>query len=169
HVQQNRFLLERALPEYREAFREYGLVARATDPAAAAAQFRARPPAVHRTLVAALDHWLILARAQKAPEAGWLDQVLAAADSDPWRQRPRAAREARDRKALEQLAKEVDVSTQPPQALFLLERSLHACGARGESLSVLRRAQQAFPGDFWTNQNLGMGLALSEPPQLDEA
>ena len=38
------------------------------------------------TLLAALDHWLILANSEKAPEAAWLKQVLALADSDPWRQ-----------------------------------------------------------------------------------
>ena len=45
-----------------------------------------RPRPVRATLLAALDHWLILASHEKAPEAAWLKQVLALADSDPWRQ-----------------------------------------------------------------------------------
>ena len=55
--------------------------------------FRAGPRRVRATLLAALDHWLILANFEKAPEAAWLKQVLALADSDPWRQGVRCARE----------------------------------------------------------------------------
>ena len=52
-----------------------------------------RPRPVRATLLAALDHWLILASYEKAPEAAWLKQVLSLADSDPWRQGVRRARE----------------------------------------------------------------------------
>ena len=55
--------------------------------------FRAGLRRVRATLLAALDHWSILASSEKAPEAAWLKQVLALADSDPWRQGVRSARE----------------------------------------------------------------------------
>jgi serine/threonine protein kinase/Flp pilus assembly protein TadD len=169
NVKQDRFLLERALPEYQQAFKDYGLQMEARAPPEAAALIRCRPPAVRGTLVATLDHWLDLARREKSSEANWLERVLSAADSDAWRQRLRAARGRRDRQALEQLAREVDVATQPPQTLFLLDRALDAWGAKEDSVAILRRAQEAYPGDFWTNQNLGMALLESQPPQLDEA
>ena len=36
-------------------------------------------------------------------------------------------------------------------------------------LALLRRAQQAFPGDFWINHDLGMALGDCQPPQHEEA
>jgi serine/threonine protein kinase/Flp pilus assembly protein TadD len=169
NAKEGRFYLEKALPEYRQAFTEYGLQAGAVAPADAAAVLQGRPPAVRGTLVAALDEWLDGARRQKATEAAWLEQVLAAADADAWRQRLRAARAGRDRAALVKLAREVDVGIQPPQALFLLDRALDACGAAADSVALLRRAQEAYPGDFWTNHNLGMALVVARQPQFDEA
>ena len=53
----------------------------------AVARLRYQPREVRDTLVAALDHWLDLARAEKPAEADWLKQVLSAADPEPWRQR----------------------------------------------------------------------------------
>ena len=55
-------------------------------PEEAARALSRRPARVRATLLAALDHWLILANFEKAPEAAWLKQVLSLADSDPWRQ-----------------------------------------------------------------------------------
>jgi serine/threonine protein kinase/Flp pilus assembly protein TadD len=165
----NRFDLERALPDYRQAFREYGVRPEAQTPAEAAALLRRRPPAVRGPLMAALDHWLILARYKKAPEADWVEQVLATADSDAWRQQVRDARARNDRSALERLAREVDVAAQPPEALFLLDQSLRQRGARDTAVALLRRAQEVFPGDFWINHDLGMALEECRPPQSDEA
>src|SRR5262249_45088906 len=128
-----------------------------------------RSKAVHGILVAALDHWLILARAKKAPEAGWVEQVLAEADHDPWRRRMRVARESDDRQSLEALAREVDATAQPAESLFLLHRSLRQRGAQEGAVALLRRAQEAFPGDFWINHDLGMALQDCQPPQYDEA
>jgi tetratricopeptide (TPR) repeat protein len=166
---ESRFLLERARPDYRQAFGEHGFRAEALTPEEAAALFRRRPPAVRAILMAALDHWLILARHEKAPEADWLERVLALADSDAWRQRVRAARARDDRAALEQLARQVDTAAQPPEALFLLELSLRQRGARDAAVALLRRAQETFPGDFWINHDLGMALEEYRPPQSDEA
>jgi serine/threonine protein kinase/Flp pilus assembly protein TadD len=168
-VRENRFLMERALPEYRQAFRNYGWQAGTTEPRAAAERLRRRPAAVRATLLAALDHWLILARYLKAEEADWLGQVLSAADPDPWRQSMRAARLRDDRQALEELAREVDVTTQPPEALFVLEKGLRQRGARVAAVAFLRRAQQAYPGDFWLNHDLGLALQDCRPPQYEEA
>jgi tetratricopeptide (TPR) repeat protein len=169
NAKENRFLLERALPEYRQAFAGYDLGVATTEPDVAAARLLRRPSAVRGALVAALDHWLDLARDAKAPEADWLEQVLSAADTDPWRQRLRSARRGRDCRELERLAREVDVAAQPPQALFVLDRALHAGGVDAGAVPLLRRAQEAFPGDFWSNQNLGTALAQCQPPQLEEA
>jgi len=169
NVKEDRFVLESAFPEYRQAFREYGWRVEAMAPEEAAALLRRRPRAVQGTLVAALDHWLILARYNKAPETGWLERVLSEADSDPWRQRVRAARWRNDRQALEKLAREVDAAAQPAEELFLLDVGLRQRGASEAGVALLRRAQEAFPGDFWINHDLGMALQDGQRPRYDEA
>jgi Flp pilus assembly protein TadD/predicted Ser/Thr protein kinase len=169
NVKKNLFAEERALPEYRQAFADYGLRPDVTVPAEAAALLGRRPAAVRAAVVAGLDHWLDLARHEKAAEAGWLEEVLSAADPDDWRQRLRVARGRRDPQALLALAREVKVATQRPQALLLLYRGLRASGAHEDALGLLRDAQEAYPGDFWINENLGRSLTESQPPQLDEA
>jgi serine/threonine protein kinase/Flp pilus assembly protein TadD len=165
----DRFFLARSRFEYQQAFGTYGLRMDVTTSEQAAAVLRRRPPSVRSTLLAALDHWSILARHEKAPEAGWLKQVLSAADSDPWRQGVRAAREKNDRQELEKLAREVDTAGQPPEALFILEMALAQRGATEVALALLRRAQQAFPGDFWINHDLGVALRDCQPPRNEEA
>jgi serine/threonine protein kinase/Flp pilus assembly protein TadD len=169
NAKEDRFELERALPGYRQAFQEYGIQANAIAPEEAAALLRSRPAAIHATLVAALDHWLILARHKKMPEAVWLERVLATTDSDTWRRAVRQARARNDRPALEKLAGEVDVFSQPSEELFLLDVSLRHRGAIDVALALLRRAQQAMPSDFWVNHDLGMALADCQPPQYEDA
>ncbi len=140
-----------------------------TPPQEAAARLRGRPPHVRDALLAALDHWMILARALQAPEAAWLRDVLSAADSDPWRQNVREARERSDRQALEQLARDADVVAQPPEELFMVDYSLRGRGAVQAAVTLLRRAREVFPGDFWINYNLAEALQECRPPQYDEA
>jgi serine/threonine protein kinase/Flp pilus assembly protein TadD len=168
NAQANRFLVSKARPDYQQAFRSYGL-GMETKPEQAAARLKTRPAPVRATLVAALDHWLILARHEKAPEADWLEQVLSLADRDSWRQRLRTARTQNDRQELEKLAAEVDPVTQPPEALFVLDLALRQRGAQASALALLRRTQQAFPADFWVNHELGMALQEGQPPQYLEA
>jgi serine/threonine protein kinase/Flp pilus assembly protein TadD len=168
-VKEEHFNLVSTPPNYRDAFRGYGWRVGEMAPEEAAAWLRRRPAAVRGPVVAALDHWLILARHLKAPEARWLEQVLSAADSDPWRQAVRAARARGDRQALERLAGEVDAAAQPPEELFLLDQSLRQRGAQEGAVTLLRRAQEAFPGDFWINHDLGKALQQSRPPRYEEA
>jgi serine/threonine protein kinase/Flp pilus assembly protein TadD len=168
NAKENRFLVNRSRPDYQQAFRSYGLGMEKT-PEDAAARLQSRPEPVRATLVAALDHWLILARHEKAPEVDWLERVLSLADPDSWRQRLRAARTGNDRQALEKLAAEVDPATQPPEALYVLDRALRQRGAKDPALALLRRTQRAYPADFWVNHELGMALKECQPPQYEEA
>jgi serine/threonine protein kinase len=168
-VKGDQFDLERARPDYRQAFADYGLRVKTVAPEDAAALLQRRPLAVRRTLLAALDHWLILAQYEKAPEAGWLERVLSLADPDPWRQGVRNARRRNDRPALEKLAHEVEPTTQSPEALFVLELGLRQRGATEPAVALLRRAHEAFTGDFWITHELGEALLECQPPQSDEA
>jgi tetratricopeptide (TPR) repeat protein len=166
---ENRFALERARPAYQDAFENSGLAADSVTPAEAAAIIRQRPLAVRSAIVAALDHWLVLARSARASETDWLERVLSQADTDPWRQRLRAAQRTLDRHALEGLARDVASAAQPPEALFLLDRALHRAGARDGAVAILRRAQESYPGDFWINHNLGVALLDCASPEVDDA
>ncbi len=168
-VKDNGFVLYRSRVEYQQAFGTYGLRMDATTPEQAAAVLRRQPPSVRSTLLAAVYQWSILARSENAPEAGWLKRVLSVADSDPWRQGVRAAREKNDRQEMEKLAHEVDTAVQPPEALFVLELGLAEQGATEAALALLQRAQLAFPGDFWINHDLGLALLNGRPPQHEEA
>ncbi|HEY7156911.1 MAG TPA: protein kinase [Gemmataceae bacterium] len=168
-VKANSFHLKRSRPDYQQAFGNYGLRKETMTAEEAAARIQSRPAPIRATLVAALDHWLILARFEKAPEADWLEQILSTADPDSWRQRLRAARTQDDRKALEQLATEVDPLTQPPEALYVLQRALRQRGAQAAAVALLRRTQQAYPADFWINHDLGIALQKIRPPQYEEA
>src|SRR4029077_8686861 len=78
-------------------------------------------------------------------------------------------RKNHDRKALERLAQEVDVRVQPPQVLILLDRALRACDAKEAAVALLKRARDAFPGDFWINQDLGEALQVGARPEYEEA
>jgi tetratricopeptide (TPR) repeat protein len=168
-VKENNFHLKRSRPDYQQVFGNYGLRKETTTAEEAAARIQSRPAPIRATLVAALDHWLILARYEKAPEADWLEQILSTADPDSLRQRLRASRTQDDRKALEQVAAEVDPLTQPPEALYVLQRSLRQRGAKAAAVALLRRAQQAYPADFWVNHELGIALQDCQPPQYEEA
>jgi serine/threonine protein kinase/Flp pilus assembly protein TadD len=168
-VKGDSYSLERALPDYRTAFENYGLLPAAMTAEEASSFLRRKPGTVFRTLVAALDHWLILARYKKAPEAAWLERVLVLSDSDAWRQRLRSARQNNDRHEMEQLARDVEAASQPPEELFLLHLGLRQRGAKEGAISLLQRAQDAFPSDFWINHDLGMALHECRPPRNEEA
>jgi serine/threonine protein kinase/Flp pilus assembly protein TadD len=167
-VKDNQFVIKYSRKDYEQAFRT--LLHRNTmAPELAARALARRPARVRATLLAALDHWLILANFEKAPEAAWLKQVLSMADSDPWRQGVRSARAKNDREAMEKLARDVDTAQEPPEALFVLVWGLQQRGASAAALALLRRAQEACPADFWINHELGMALSDCQPPQHEEA
>ena len=168
-VKDDRFVLARSRVEYQHAFRTYGLLVDATSPEHAAAVLRRRPPSVGSTLLAALDHWLILARFEKAPEVELVEAGACRGGHGPLAARrsgrTREKRSPGDGKA----GAEVDTAAQPPEALFVLEMGLDQRGASGAALALLRRAQQAFPGDFWINHDLGLALLNCQQPQYEEA
>ena len=58
---ESRFANERAVPRFREAFREYGLPAGEGAPEAAAERIRQRPAAIREAILAALNEWDALA------------------------------------------------------------------------------------------------------------
>ena len=53
--------------------------------------------------------------------------------------------------------------------MFVLALGLSQRGADAAALALFRRAQQAFPADFWINHDLGIALSKCQPPQAEEA
>jgi serine/threonine protein kinase/tetratricopeptide (TPR) repeat protein len=176
-VANNRFTFERALPLYREGLRAYGLSVGEPPAAEAAAWIQARPAAVREALVAALDEWIVLAEGPRRqvpePHLDWLRAVVEAADPDGWGKVYRTALaekdEAQRRAALEQLAGTIDVRQLPAQLLSTLAWRLQKAGAGASAVGLLRRAQEAYPGDFMINQRLGMALHNQRPADLGGA
>jgi serine/threonine-protein kinase len=154
-----------AAPAYAAAFREYGIDVLALEPETAAAQLRARR--IHRELADALDDWMVLEVDQ--PVARRLLAITRACDQDPFRQRLRTAVAALDHAALRQLKREADAVDLPVATALLLADGLHLTGALGEAVSVLQRARQAHPADFWINDILGVYLMNDNPSRADEA
>jgi serine/threonine protein kinase/Flp pilus assembly protein TadD len=161
--------LPKRLPDYLRALSDHGWAPAALTPQEAANRLRRRPRAVRDTILGSLDHVLILARFRQAPEAGWLQAVVDRADNDPWRQALRAARRRQDRAAIIRLAAEVDVRAQPRETLFVLELGLFQRAAYDAALNLLRRAQEAYPDDFWINYDLGTTLRWYRPAECHEA
>jgi len=152
---------------YAAAFRNAGLDISATsrDPAAIGKDLALRPRSVAQAAAAALDTWAsvrgTLVRLGDPGGEAAFRRVLAvarAADPDPWRNKLRDAVERRDLEACRRLAQEKDLARQGPRSLWLLGFNLALWRDHDRALDVLRRAQQAFPDDYWLNTELGLAL-----------
>jgi tetratricopeptide (TPR) repeat protein len=157
--------------EFARAFGDFGIDVDALAPAEAAARItrlRIRP-----ALVKALGEWASMRRrARGANDPGWkrLIDIARRADPDPWRNRCREGLLRRDRRALEQLADAVPIRQVHPTTLWLLGGTLQEVGALEKALSLLRRAQHEYPGDFWINDTLAWFCwTKCRPPRLEDA
>jgi serine/threonine-protein kinase len=159
-----------AIPQYAEAFEEYGMKAGAVPPKEAAARIGQRPPQVQARIVGALDDWLSVIWWWEPGDAGtaeWVEAVLTAADPDPWRQRLRRVLRTREQGEMQRLAEEVDVARQPPWTLMLVGMALRSRGPSRQGVALMRRAQGQYPGDFWVNWELGWQLD-QDPDKTDD-
>jgi serine/threonine protein kinase len=144
-------------PAYQQAFREYGLDVEALDPDVAAE--RIRTSAIRDSLLDAVGDWMFsrdVARGRGNSRVLW--EVARRADPDPWRNRLRDAFQARDKKALRELAGDPNVLAQSPSSLCLLGRALDVTREFSLAAAIFRRAQQRHPDDFWINLNLAYYL-----------
>jgi len=162
--------LRAAVHQYVEAFTEYGLEPGVVPPEEAAARIRQRPLDVQERIFGALDDWLSLVWLWVPSEVGtvgWVEEVVTAADHDPWRQRLRGMLRTRDQRELQRLADEVVVARQPPWTLMLLGMLLRSGGLPQQGLELMRRAQEKYPDDFWVNYELAWQLD-QDPDKTDD-
>ncbi len=117
--------LEIAFPALKEAFQtHYAITFGATAPDDVMSFLEQRPRPIREYLVAALENSLTYVPKRDPQAKQWLATVLQTADSDPWRKRARAAEEARDWPALEDLVKEGIEARQPPVILLALANKI---------------------------------------------
>lgn len=152
---------------YSQAFRNYGVDLDKVSTAAAISQLRARP----RILVpvaAAIDDFVdnrhhLRGASDAADQA--LVSIARALDPDPIRDRFREAL-GRDVAAeiqsdLKGLAESLKVSQQSPGTLTLIALTLQRIGLEESAQTLLRRAQQEYPDEFWINLYLAYSLHRS--------
>jgi serine/threonine protein kinase/Flp pilus assembly protein TadD len=152
---------------YANAFTWYGVDITALSPEEAAD--RVRGSAIGTHLIAALDDWAALK--DLLQKRGGLPMWRAAhlADDDPWRRQLRRATMLKDRAALEALAQEEAIMSQPPANLVRLARSLRDVDSWAAAERLLRQAQPGHLADFWINFELGSTLDRKKPPDWAEA
>jgi serine/threonine protein kinase/tetratricopeptide (TPR) repeat protein len=157
----------RADAAYREVFRQYGLDVEALDPDQAGELIRAA--AIRDSLIAGLDDWLLVKWLERVAGRPELLTVIRRADADPWRNRLRQAVESRDKKTLEDLARDPEVPAQPRGSVLLLGAGLRGRGLTSLAVEVLRQAQRRCPDDFWINFQLCTYLLHPDLPRPVEA
>ncbi len=85
-------------------------------------------------------------RRQRDPTAAWLRKVADLADPDPWRCKLREARQIQDaeleRKTLEGLVNEADVTKHPTHLLAVVARRLIALESVDQAIQLLKRTRE---------------------------
>jgi serine/threonine-protein kinase len=145
---------------YSQAFASYGITL--GNRAAADAAAVVRSSHVREILLVFLHDWLYWAPDENRDR---LLVVLDLADDDRWRRAFRDARSRNDVRALEELARSPEAMAQPPALLSGLGGALVADGQAKEARTLLRAAQQRYPGDFWINYLLGLSLEQEHPQE----
>jgi tetratricopeptide (TPR) repeat protein len=169
-VKDGRFDDEGADRRYAAAFRDYGIDVEVLAPQNAAKRLRAR--AIRAELAAALDDWSQMRRWFPQNDGKTWQELLAlgrAVDADPRRSAVRDAVLHDQHQALVELGATADISALPPGTLVLLAQCLWDTCGRDDAATLLRRAQELHPGDFWINQQLAYCLVKLRTPQWDEA
>jgi tetratricopeptide (TPR) repeat protein len=132
---------------YSEAFAGHGLDVTELAPQEVAERIRSL--AIRTHIVAALDNWASVREKLRARSGEPLWELARLADDDEWRQQLRDPQVRRDREALERLAEKEGALDQPPVNLVLLGRALDAARGRAAAVTLLRKAYQRHPADFW--------------------
>jgi serine/threonine-protein kinase len=156
-VREGRFDWASADAAYRKEFARYGLGGDDPDVEEAARRISASP--IKGLLTAALDDWYPGLRPDRQK---LLLAVAGRVDTDPWRNRLRAAVARGDKEEVLRLAKEAQPEQLPPSTLVMLGKALGAVSA-DEAVRVLEAGQRRHPSDFWVNHELAWWLLIQKP------
>jgi serine/threonine-protein kinase len=145
---------------YIDAFRAYGVDLKTQDPTAAVA--RISDSAVRKTLLVYLHDWLF--HCDSELDRDRLRSLLNWVDEDEWRRGFRKAIARNDSAMLKGLlaAKEA-----PAHVPVILSRLAEMNFREGDEdvRSLLRKAQQRYPDDFWINLQLGDAFREERPQE----
>jgi serine/threonine-protein kinase len=166
-VRDDSFDVSKTDGQYEAAFRDCGLDLLAPDPTAAFAHLS--EAAVREQALAALDNWLAILRTAPGHRRERLLEAARRIDPDPWHGRVREAQIRGDRRRLEELAAQPEVTSLAPASQLLLADGLRLSGALAIAVKILRAAQKQYPHDFWLNHHLALHLANDRPPRYEEA
>ena len=152
-------------PKYAKAFREFGIDLDALPLEAAVDRIKSHgsilPP-----VITAIDDWVAVRNlSHNGSEVRRLVAVINVVDSDPWRQSLRSALASKDWAAVHRLAKSPEFDRQPAAILCVMGAAVLFIGEVPLAIDVLRRAQLAYPGDFWINHRLGISLIVNRSPE----
>ena len=156
---------------FEELFSSYGIDLQTLPPAQAAE--RIQRSSIATQLVLGLDQWALLdgpgRRSRSLTQK--IFNVVQLADIDPGRRELRRAVNDRDSVALERLAGELSVDSEPTtyellaRALARVARDLKRVDLRAKETEVWRQAQRLYPGDFWIQVGLARALDRTEPAE----
>jgi serine/threonine protein kinase/Flp pilus assembly protein TadD len=161
---------------YEGIFIKYGIELQKLDIKESALRIRNAP--IKDKLVAALDDWFLARAADDTENADRklvsgrpeLLQIARLADPNSWRNRLRDAVELGDEAALVNLAKDKEVTEQPPATITLLAKALVARRKQvPAAIELLKQAQWRHPNDFWINIELANCLRFVHPQRTEEA
>jgi serine/threonine-protein kinase len=155
----------RGLVEYPVVFRDYGIDVEKLSAVATANAIAATDIAPF--LTRALDDWFFLD--PQAQGARKLLEVANLADTDSFRKQVRSARAANDRATLENLSVSANLDAQPLSSLLMLAEGIVELENCNAAARVLRRVFHQYQDDFWYNNQLGLYLLHTVPPDPDEA
>ena len=129
---------------YAKTFRAYGIDVTGTGSAESKGRLIAGSK-VKNVLLAALDDWATW----DADLRESIMSVARAADPDPLRRRVRDPATWKKRAAVLELARQVELSSQPPSTYLSLGHRLYFLGERERAADFLKIASLRHPRDFW--------------------
>ncbi len=89
-----------------------------------------------------------------------LIRIANQVDENQWRKSVRSALSRRDESKLVDLAGDDNIGQQPPQLAAWLATELRALDQPDEAITILTKANETSPGDFWINYELAKCLSL---------
>ena len=172
HAKELQLTRDKALQEYPAAFKQrYNIEMGKTSIEEASKKIIGRRTAVREAIIAALDDWMDVVEIlpNEKTNRAWLKDLVNAVDKNSLRASVRQA----GRNGTEQLPQastgNQEVLTESPLTLQVLARRLHKFQKLDKAISLLKRARERYPKDFWLNYDLAFYLQIADPPQLAEA
>jgi serine/threonine-protein kinase len=151
---------------YAKAFREYGLPVLELD--RQEAKDRITASGIPQQIAAGLNHWLLEKPKEDTAGRKKLTALLTLSPGAPraaWPEQLNQASARKDHRALERLAGDAWILSQPPTTVWIVAQTLANGGAKHAGVALLKNAQQRHPGHHLLNHELGVQLSKDNPAE----